>query len=315
MDQIFSFTSYGIYAALALLIGIVCACVYVYRARKCSTDVLLTFSVITIPSVWLFSRLVFVLANCTYYITTLSNPALALQFWDGGYSMMGAFFGACFGAWITGRITHLSSRVFLDGVGIGFPVAVIAARMAEIGTGLGEGRTIYGDFIPPFAPEGFEGYLQPVFLYEAICALLIAAVLLLLLRGHHHLPHEGDLLLMEMTLYGISQSLLESLKDDGHMVVHFVRIQQVLAIILVVVSMIIWARRARRHRRDLIIAFAATLICISLSILAEFGVDRWGNRLLAYGLMSVCLVIILLQALHLYHLTFREGTSHGTRKD
>ena len=69
MDQIFSFTSYGIYAALALLLGIICACAYVLHARKCSTDVLLTFSVITIPSVWLFSRLVFVLANCTYSIS------------------------------------------------------------------------------------------------------------------------------------------------------------------------------------------------------------------------------------------------------
>lgn len=315
MDQIFSFTSYGIYAALALLLGIICACAYVLHARKCSTDVLLTFGVVTVPCVWFFSRLVFVLANCTYYLTTLSNPALALHFWDGGYSMMGAFFGACFSAWLTGRITRMSPRVFLDGVGIGFPVAVIAARFAEIGTGLGEGRPISGSFIPPFAPEGFDGFLHPIFLYEAFCALLITLILLTLLRGHHHLPHEGDLLLMEMTLYGISQVLLESLKDDGHMVVHFVRIQQVLAIILVIISMVIWARRARRHQRDLIIAFSTTLLCIGLSILAEFGVDRWGNRPLAYGLMFVCLAWILFQTLHLYHLTFREETSHGTRKN
>ncbi|MCR4882889.1 MAG: prolipoprotein diacylglyceryl transferase [Clostridiales bacterium] len=315
MDQFFSFTSYGIFAALALLLGIIGACLHVRRARKCSLDVLLTYAVVIIPSVWLFSRLVFVLANCTYYLTTLSNPVLALHFWDGGYSMIGAFCGACFGAWLTGKITHLSSRIFLDGVGIGFPLAVIAARLAEIGTGLGEGRPITGSFIPPLAPEGLDGPLHPIFLYEALCALIILSILLCLTRSHHHLPHEGDLLLIEMTLYGVTQVLLESLKDDGHMVVHFVRIQQVLASVLIVISMIIWSRRLHSHKRDILTASVITIISIALAILAEFGVDRWGNRLLAYGLMVLCLIAILSQALHLYHLTFREESANGSRKN
>ena len=66
MDQIFSFTSYGIYAALALLLGIICACAYVLHARKCSTDVLLTFGVVTVPCVWFFSRLVFGLPDFSW---------------------------------------------------------------------------------------------------------------------------------------------------------------------------------------------------------------------------------------------------------
>ena len=312
--NIFTFTNYGIYAALALLLGIVTACMYISHARKCSADVLMLFAVLTVPSVWFFSRLVFVLANCTYYLTTLSNPVLALHFWDGGYSMMGAFFGACFGAWLTGKVTGLSSRIFLDAVGLAFPLAAAAARFAEIGTGLGEGRLIHSSFNPPLAIENYDGYLHPVFLYEAICALVIFCLLLFLLHGHHFLPHEGDLLLVSMTLYGITQVFLESLKDDGHMVVHFVRIQQVLAIVLVVISMIIWARRLGR-RRAVPVAFIVTAVCIALCVLAEFGVDRWGNRALAYGIMLVCLAIILVQALHLYHLTFREGNTHGTQKN
>lgn len=315
MDQIFSFTSYGIYAALALLLGLIGACIHVRRARKCSLDILLTYAVVLVPCVWLFSRLVFILANCTYYLTTLSNPVLALHFWDGGYSMMGAFIGACFGAWLTGKITSLSPRVFLDGVGFGFPLALIVARLAEIGTGLGEGRPITGPFVPPLAPEGYDGPLHPIFLYEALCALILFVILLFLIRSHHHLPHEGDLLLMEMLLYGLSQVLLESFKDDGHMVVHFVRIQQVLASILIVISMIIWARRLHNRKRECITAALVTLASIGLAIFAEFGVDRWGNRLLAYGVMVLCLLAILSQALHLYHLTFREESANGTHEN
>ena len=157
------------------------------------------------------------------------------------------------------------------------------------------------------APEGFDGFLHPVFLYEALAALVIFVVLQILSRAHHQLPHEGDLLLMEMTCYGLCEVFLESLKDDGHMVVHFVRIQQVLAIVLVVVAMVVWARRIRTKKKDILICALITIGAIGLAILSEFGVDRWGNRLLAYGLMLVCLLSILLCAMHLYHLTLKEG--------
>ncbi len=314
MEQVISFTPYGIHVALSLLAGLVASGIYLKHARRFSLEVLLCYSICTVPCVWFVSRFVFVLANCTYYITTLSNPLLALRFWDGGYSMAGAFMGACAGALIAGIMMRISSLVLLDGTAIGFPVAVIFARLSETGTGLGEGRPVTG-FIPPLAPEGYDSYLHPVFLYEAVCAFLIVLILIGLICSHHMLVHEGDLLLLEMVLYGITQVLLESLKDDGHMVVHFVRIQQVLAICLVVFSMVIFARRIHVHKRSVWVCFTITGTAIALAVLAEFGVDRWGNRPLAYGLLIFSLLCVFLSAIHLYHLTFREVLHHGTREN
>ena len=320
METLFSFTSYGILVTLSLLAGLIAGAVYLYRARAFAPHVLLTFCVLLVPCVWFFSRLFFVLANCTYYLTTLSNPALALRFWDGGYSMTGAFAGACVGAWLTARIRGLSVPLTLDAVGIGFPFAVIFARLSEYGTGLGEGRPITGGWIPPLASEIYDGYLHPVFLYEAVAALLIFLTLLLVARSHHGHPHEGDLFLLCMTMYGLTQSFLESLRDDGHMVVHFVRIQQVLAILMALISLFVWCRRSRRYRKDIWIVSVVTVLSIGLAVLSEFGVDRWGNRALAYGLMLGCLLAILICSLHMYRRTFMaepgtDGTAAGLRAD
>ena len=40
------------------------------------------------------------------------------------------------------------------------------------------------------------------------------------------------------------------------------------------------------------VGWVITLACIGVIILAEFGVDRWGNQLLAYGVMTACLAVI-----------------------
>lgn len=313
MDNLLAFTPYGIRVALALLLGIVVAALYMNHKRHPSLHVLLTFGVAVVPCTFLVSRLFFILANSTYYLTTLSKPSLALRFWDGGYAMTGAFAGACLGAVLAAKAVHLSPRLMLDAVGLGFPAAAVAARLAEIGTGLGEGREVTC-WIPPLAPEGYDGYLHPVFLYEALAALVIFLLLLALSRSHHQLPHEGDLLLMSLLLYGICEIFLESLKDDGHMVVHFVRIQQVLALLMVLITMVIWARRVS-NRKTVVLSTCLTLICIGLAVFSEFGVDRWGNRLLAYGLMLSCLLIMLLTALHLYHLTLKELPRNGKSTD
>ncbi len=311
LEALFQFTPYGLFVMLALLAGLITGSVYLLRAREHAWHVELTFCVLIVPCVWFFSRLFFVLANCTYYLTTLSNPFLALRFWDGGYSMSGAFAGACVGAVLAAKICRVSAPVMLDAVGMGFPVSVILARLSEIGTGLGEGRAVTWSWIPPLSPEGYDGPMHPVFLYEAIAALIIFVILVRVAKSHHGHPHEGDLLLMCMTLYGVSQIFLESLRDDGHMVVHFVRIQQVLALLMILIVLIICAARCRAHRKAVVICSVITLMAVGLAVLSEFGVDRWGNRVLAYGLMIGCLLAILGCTLYLYCKTFSFETRPG----
>lgn len=321
MEELLHFTPYGLYVTLALLSGLACGGQYLYRARGLSLQVRLTFCVILIPFVWFFSRLFFVLANCTYYLTTLSEPVLALRFWDGGYSMCGAFAGACAGAVLTAKVCRLSAPLMLDAVGLGFPLGALVARLAEYGTGVGDGRAVTGSWIPPLSSSYYGEYLHPVFLYEAIGALVVFLILLYISRSHHGHPHEGDLLLLCMTLYGTLQSFLESLKDDGHMVVHFVRIQQVLALLMVLISLTVWSRRLKgQGKGETSLLWILTAIAVGLAVLSEFGVDRWGNRLLAYSLLILCLLTILICTLRFFVRTFRvekkagRGRRHGRTK-
>ena len=77
------------------------------RARKQDDGVFIRFAALAVPLTLLCSRVLFVLADCTYYLTTLSNPALALRFWDGGYSLMGAVLGFMLAAWLSEKIMRL----------------------------------------------------------------------------------------------------------------------------------------------------------------------------------------------------------------
>ena len=123
----------------------------------------------------------------------------------------------------------------------------------------------------------------------------LAACLLLRLKNRR----DGELLELFLLLWGLTQALLESLRSDDHMVYHFVRIQQVLAIVLPVAVMLRWTVRAHRNGAralSLSVAWCAVLLAIASAVLAEFGVDRWGNPLLAYGVMILCLIVVGLAA-------------------
>ena len=64
---------------------------------------------------------------------------------------------------------------------------------------------------------------------------------------------------------------------------------------LAVVVMLRWTVQTLQHPghgAGVIVGWVITAACIGVMIAAEFGVDRWGNRLLAYGIMVLCLVVV-----------------------
>ena len=83
------------------------------HARKLGYGVFIRFAALAVPLTLLCSRALFVLADCTYYLTTLSNPALALRFWDGGYSLVGAVLGFMLAAWLSEKATRLPGKPLL----------------------------------------------------------------------------------------------------------------------------------------------------------------------------------------------------------
>lgn len=295
-------TGFGLGCVCALVVYMAGTAVWC-RILRTGYGVWIRLAALSVPLAWLFARLTYVasdffgaLVSSSYYLGTIGNPLLALRFWDGGYSLMGALFGLMIAARLAEKWTNQrGSGDLLDAVGFAAPLAVLVERGFEYGTGMGIGKEVtYPWLVSTGLCLEADGYFfHPVYLYEAFMALLIYLLLLLWLRRRReHIP--GELLRLFLVLFGLTQVVLESLRADEHMVVHFVHVQQVLAICLCTGAMISWTVKAGRKKRKGLCAvlWMTTAIAISAAIIAEFGVDRWGNYLMAYGLMCLGLIVI-----------------------
>lgn len=286
-------TFYGLSVTLALLI-VLLGTAFQSRHDGYSGRAARRFALLAIPLCFLCSRMVYVAASYAYYLEDIGDWTLMLHFWDGGYSMMGALGGLVLAAFLAECWTGTPHGRLLDGISLYLPLALSMARLAEGGTGLGEGGPV-PDFWPScLTIDTAYGSLHTVFLYEAIVAdLIFIALLIWKLCCVKRRP--GDVLLMFLMLFGCTQVVLESLRGDGHMTVHMgVAVQQVIAAVLIMIPLIIWTVRAAKlpHCRKWwpVVAIALAVVAIVGAVVAEFGVDRWDSKLSAYGLMAVCLI-------------------------
>lgn len=292
-------TGYGLCVACAVLFGLLgCG---IYLKRTVTYGQFLRLAVLTIPLCWLCARLVFVLGNCTYYLTTLGNPALALRFWDGGYAVTGGVIGFLLATRLAERWSHLPKGSLADSGAIGLPMALVFLRWAEGGTRLGLGRSINYEWLMFLGvDDGYGNLVHPVYRYEVTAAVLVL-ILMFVWIARHPRAKKGDACLVSLGWLGALQVLLESLRNDGHLVVHFVRIQQVLALIaLVAVFGIFAARRCKNggmKKSQLLLQWLIALACIGVGIWMEFRVDRGSLKLLYYGVMALCMGAILGMAL------------------
>lgn len=278
-----SVTHFGLGAALAMLIGLA-GCGLWLRRQQVSYGVFIRLAVTAIPLVWAFSRLLYLLANCTYYFTTLSNPSLMLRFWDGGYSIIGALLGMLLSAVLTARWTHTRPGIMLDAAVLGMLPAITVERLFEPAAGLGFGRSIFSVELPVYALEAVTA-----------AVLLITVLAWALRRGK--LP-AGEMAITALTLLSAAQVILESLRGDMHMEVHFVRIQQVVCLILLVILFALCLHRAGIEKSQQVWCWLIVVICVGLGILMEFRVDRGEHKLLYYCIMTIALSVIT--ALTLY---------------
>ncbi len=286
-------TAFGVGTALAILLGLIAAGL---RLRgRAGYGTFIRQATLTVPLALLFSRLLYVLANCTYYLITLSNPALALRFWDGGYSVSGAVLGALVAAVLAARWTRVRAGVLMDAASIGLLPAIFVERLFEGGTGMGFGRPVGMDALLWLGvDDGMGDLVYPVYLFEAIAAALILLIVLIWRARCSH--PDGDLCVTVLTLLSASQVILESLRNDQHMVVHFVRIQQVVFLLIGVAAFAWCLRRAARagvfpakKKSQRALCWLIVLICVGLGIWMEFRVDRGALKALYYSVMTLCM--------------------------
>lgn len=298
-------TAFGAGMALAALAALLTAgawCAW----KRIRYGAWIRMTVIALPLMLVMSRLLYAVGSMNYYIYTVGDLSKMLNFWDGGASVLGALLGLIIAAAITEKWQQLPSGTLLDAVGFGAPVGILVERLFEQGTQLGLGQTIGTGWMaehPFFAMDDGYGYIvHAVFRYEAVAAAVVFAVLLawmLIRRGS--VTVNGDLLLVMLSLFGAAQVVLESFRNDGHMLLGFVRLNQVTAIVFPVAALAIWTARAHRgeHGFDkrLLIHWLMAVAGIAVGIVMEFKVDSSDNVLLVYGIMGASIALVVLAGL------------------
>ncbi len=296
-------TGFGLGMAGALLASLAAELAWC-RARKVAYGVFIRFAALAVPLTLLCSRLLFVLAESTYYITTLSNPALALRFWDGGYSLVGALLGMLLAAWAAEKLMRVPGRLLVDGLALALPAGILVERLCETGTGMGMGRSIATPALMFLGVEDvYTGeWVHPVYLYEAALAAIIGLALLAwVLRRQGDIGAPGDLCGVFLLLFGVTQMVMECLRNDLHMVVHFVPVQQVAELLMVLAVLAHWWKRLRRaqgvKKGRTLLVWPVTAVCVGVAVAMEFLVDRGPDKLLYYSVMSLCVAVIAVLAL------------------
>ncbi|MBQ4580963.1 MAG: prolipoprotein diacylglyceryl transferase [Clostridia bacterium] len=288
------FTLYGALAALSLA-ALLATSGVVLKKRGAGYDAFIRFAVVCVPLAFLGSRIAFCLSNLSYYLETISMPEMMLHVQDGGASMTGAMVGVILAAVIAARWCKLPAGAMLDAAAFGMPVALIIERLAEPLCEMGWGK-YYQSTAFDFISDLTQG-MHPVFAYEAIVAGIILLAMVMYFRKHDHIP--GDAMGFFLVLYGCCQTVLESLRNDGHMkVIHFVRINQVAGIAMAAIVLIWWSIRCFRNggRKEAITSWVTTAVCIGFGVVQEFAADGDENPYfsltLVSGLLAAALVIV-----------------------
>ena len=298
-------TSFGAGMALAALAALLVSgawCAY----RRVSYSTWIRMTVLALPLMLVMSRLLYVVGSLNYYIYTVADLSKMLLFWDGGASVIGALLGLIIAAAITEKWQKLPSGTLLDAVGFGAPIGIMVERLFEEGTQLGLGQTIGTGWMadhPFFAMDDGYGYIvHAVFRYEAVAAAVVFAVVLVWMvirRGN--VTVNGDLLLIMLSLFGALQIILESYRNDGHMLLRFVRLNQVVSIVFPVVALAIWTARAHRgeHGFDkrLLLHWLMAAAGVAVGIVMEFKVDSSDNVPVVYGIMGAAIALVVLAGL------------------
>lgn len=220
------------------------------------------------------SRLLFVFTDDTSRASLSLDNVLNVHL--GGFSMSGALMGAVAGVALGAAVSGKKAGGMLDALAPGLMLFVCVARLGEWGgSDIGWSRELRNTesfFATSFMCE--DGYIR-VFLLEVIAAFLI--MLVLLMQGGKN--RRGFVFLRGMILYGAVQTLLESLRHDGHMRFSFVGVQHILSYVFLLVAVVLCAVlciRAARHKGSAVSAIVICVLVAALCLVLEFFVD--GNQ-------------------------------------
>ena len=243
------------------------------------------------------ARALYCAVNWNDFAYNYENPMLVLRFFDGGMSMAGLIGGLALAAAVTARLVKVRFAQVMDALAVPFGLLIWALRAGEQYTELGVGAAVEENFFTAHMPWLFVesrmgvmvDYRLKVWLYEVIMGIVLFVVAVACYRKLKN--HAGDTAIVVFSLYGASQILLESMRDDGHMLIIFLRVGQLAAFLMPLICCGILSRRVR-CKKAVAAAWLVVVLCVGAVAALEFSLDgrlTFGNPTLArdWSLMAV----------------------------
>lgn len=258
-----------------------------------------TAALLALPLGLLGARAFYCAARIYFYLEIgLEN---ILRLWDGGFALWGAVGGAALAGWLAARITRQRPALILDAMAAPGALVIALCRFAEYFNGEGWGPLVENPSLGFFPLAVFNAWSEEwyfaVFVLEGLAALGIFFALMRTQRA------AGQTALLFLILYSSCQIVLESMRRDAYLSWLFVRVNQLTAVIVLAVMLLVftalWLRKKNQRRAGagrVALDWLLFLGCVGLCIALEFSVDGkiWDGLPVpaAYGLMALCCVIM-----------------------
>ena len=254
---------FGLMLGAAALAGLTLFCLCLPREKRFAAPAAGGLSLLL---GFILARLVFWVCNASFYLGLYSDPLSLFRVRDGGLCMTGALLGAGLGCYIASRIFRnhaLSFPVLADAMAPGAALFVACERCHEwVLLNQNYGLSAAADGF--LTARGDYGPVLNTARISSLAALLILAVLMIV-----RCRKPGSRGILFLLLYGTIQVLLESLRQDLHMLWGFVHIQQLTAFLAVFAAMIVISVPLRKLPRTVIVSLTAAGMLVFL----EFALD------------------------------------------
>lgn len=281
--------SYGLILSLASAACII-LCFTIHREQL---DKAIEASALFLILGFIFSRLFYVAANIPYYFQEISKPIAVFKVTDGGLSLFGCLFGMFIAMCVINKKALCTDNIhFCDTVGVIMWLFISIIRFAERYTDMGLGKDVEISGLFTIADEyGFN--VLTIYKMESLFGIVGFIIFSILFYNHYKHGKKYShpyIFLMFLIVFSSSQIVFESLRNDGHMLIGFIHVQEILYAILLVASlyMIYLKLRDCASKRETIVLTFIIIILVLIDFAMEFVVD---------GRLNLPLKIIGLSAL------------------
>ncbi|WP_084626868.1 prolipoprotein diacylglyceryl transferase [Pseudoclavibacter soli] len=243
---------YGLIIAVGIILAAALTGVRLQR-RGADGWLVLDVALWAVPLGILGGRLYHVFTHPGDYFYAGANPLAILYVWEGGLAIFGAIVLGAFGAWVGSHLSGLRFGALLDAAAPGVLLAQALGRWGNYFNNelFGQPTDLpWGIKIPTTNsafPVGLpaDTLFHPAFLYESLWDLL--GVFVLIWAGHKLRLQWGRLFGLYLVWYGIGRFFIEAIRLDPSLVFLGSRVNQLTAVIIVAVGILVIAIRGRQH--------------------------------------------------------------------